>query len=89
MVILTPAKHMPMAADFPLPLAAVRATVYRRVFSDTASKNDNTALAWSKVFASDTKAPTFGVSYRIVIIDIENNISNRFRTRIELALLKQ
>lgn len=57
-----PARHSPMAADLPLPLAAVRATVDFRVFSEIASKKDRTALAWSNVFASDTKFPTLGVS---------------------------
>jgi hypothetical protein len=51
-----------MAADFPLPLAAVSATVDFRVFSEIASKKDRTALAWSNVFASETKFPTLGVS---------------------------
>ena len=59
-----PARHRPIAADFPLPLAAVRATVDRSVFSEIASKKDRTALAWSSVFASDTRLPTLGVSSR-------------------------
>lgn len=36
----------PMAADLPRPLAAVRATVLLRVFSEIASINFSTALAW-------------------------------------------
>lgn len=57
-----PARHNPIAADFPLPLAAVSATVDFKVFSEIASKKDRTALAWSIVFASETKLPTLGVS---------------------------
>jgi hypothetical protein len=42
---MAPAKHMPRAADLPLPLAAVNATVDRSFFSLTASKKVNTARA--------------------------------------------
>ncbi|KPP73949.1 hypothetical protein Z043_106927 [Scleropages formosus] len=42
-----PATARPSAADLPRPLAAVRATVLRRVFSEMASMNLSTALAWS------------------------------------------
>ena len=40
-----PARHRPMAADLPLPLAAVSATVDFKVFSDIASRNERTAFA--------------------------------------------
>ena len=55
---------MPSAADFPLPLPAVRATVDRRVFSLIASINVRTALAWSIVLAKATKTPEGGVVAR-------------------------
>ena len=42
----------PRAADLPLPLAAVRETVERNVFSEMASTNFNKALAWSIVLAN-------------------------------------
>ncbi len=38
----------PKAADLPRPLAAVRATVLRRVFSLTASTNLSTAFAYKQ-----------------------------------------
>lgn len=41
-----PAIASPKAADFPRPLAAVNATVLRRVFSEMASINFRTAFAW-------------------------------------------
>lgn len=41
-----PATDSPIAADFPRPRAAVRATVLLRVFSDTASINFSTAFAY-------------------------------------------
>jgi hypothetical protein len=63
-----PARHSPIAADFPLPLAAVSATVDFRVFSEIASKKDRTALAWSNVLASETKFPTLGVSSKEVCV---------------------
>lgn len=40
-----PATANPSAADLPRPLAAVRATVLLRVFSEIASMNFNTPLA--------------------------------------------
>ena len=42
---IAPAKHNPMAADFPLPLPAVSDTVERKVCSEIASRKDNTAFA--------------------------------------------
>ena len=36
----------PSAADLPRPRAAVKATVVRKVFSEIASTNFKTALAW-------------------------------------------
>jgi hypothetical protein len=53
--------EIPRAADFPLPLPAVSATVDRRVFSLIASMNVSTALAWSIVFAKATRTPDGGV----------------------------
>jgi hypothetical protein len=41
----TPARHRPIAADLPLPLAAVSATVDFKVFSEIASRNESTAFA--------------------------------------------
>lgn len=41
-----PAIASPKAADLPRPLAAVNATVLRRVFSEMASINFRTAFAW-------------------------------------------
>jgi hypothetical protein len=35
-----------------------------KVFSETASKKERTALAWSSVFASATRLPILGVSSR-------------------------
>ena len=52
-----PAMAIPSAADFPLPLAAVRATVLRRVFSAIASVKTRRALAWSMVLARFTSDP--------------------------------
>ena len=40
------ASASPKAADFPRPRAAVRVTVLLKVFSDIASTNLRTALAW-------------------------------------------
>jgi hypothetical protein len=56
--------EIPRAADFPLPLPAVRATVDRNVFSLIASINVRTALAWSIVFAKATRTPDGGVLAR-------------------------
>lgn len=53
--------EIPSAADFPLPLPAVSATVDRRVFSLIASMKVSTAFAWSIVFAKATKTPDGGV----------------------------
>jgi len=53
--------EIPSAADFPLPLPAVRATVDRSVFSLMASINVRTAFAWSIVFAKATRTPDGGV----------------------------
>lgn len=44
-----PATASPRAADLPRPLAAVRATVLRRVFSEIASMNFSTPLAYRKI----------------------------------------
>lgn len=44
-----PATAKPRAADFPLPLDAVRETVERKVFSEMASTNFNTAFAYRKM----------------------------------------
>ena len=58
-----PAMAMPMAADFPRPLAAVKATVERNVFSLAASKNVTTAFAWSNVLHCETNGPAGSVSF--------------------------
>lgn len=44
-----PATASPRAADLPRPLAAVRATVLLKVFSEIASMNFNTPLAYRKI----------------------------------------
>ena len=43
------ASASPKAADFPRPRAAVRVTVLLNVFSDIASTNLSTALAWIEI----------------------------------------
>ena len=48
---------MPIEADFPRPLAAVKETVLRRFFSEIASTNVIIAVAWSTVLAVSTKVP--------------------------------
>lgn len=44
-----PATASPSAADLPRPRAAVRATVLLKVFSEIASMNFNTPLAYRKI----------------------------------------
>ncbi len=42
---MAPAKAIPRAADFPLPLPAVKLNVYFKFFSEIESTNDMTAFA--------------------------------------------
>mmetsp|Transcript_32835 Transcript_32835/g.74121 ORF Transcript_32835/g.74121 Transcript_32835/m.74121 type:complete len:200 (+) Transcript_32835:754-1353(+) len=57
---------MPRAADLPRPRAAVRATVDRSRFSETASKNVSTARAWSSVLHTPARAPEGWASARLL-----------------------
>jgi hypothetical protein len=45
-------RHNPIAADLPLPLAAVSATVPFKLFSDTASRNVTSALACAILYVT-------------------------------------
>lgn len=67
-----PATASPMAADFPRPRAAVRATVLLRVFSETASINFSTALACrnQNIYYQRTGRRSFKTDYILSINQI-------------------
>mmetsp|Transcript_6623 Transcript_6623/g.23852 ORF Transcript_6623/g.23852 Transcript_6623/m.23852 type:complete len:228 (+) Transcript_6623:2187-2870(+) len=60
-----PEMARPRAADLPLPLAAVSATVDLRVFSEAESRKVTRDFAWSRVLQSDTSVPAGWVSAKV------------------------